>query len=71
MTTTKEERRWYVANMIANFALEGVDPDDEQMALLDRYIDGTATLADLHDHARKYALAAQKREQQWRAKEEL
>lgn len=70
MISTKEERRRHVGNMIANFALEGDVPDAEHMALLDQYIDGTVTLAGLLDHAREYALFAQKREQEQRAKEE-
>lgn len=70
-TTTKEERSRYVGNMLANFALEGDVPDAEHMSLLNQYINGTATLVDLHDHAREYALAAQEHEQQRRAKEEL
>jgi hypothetical protein len=62
MSTTKEERSLRVANMRANFAQEGGVPDAEHEALLDHYIEGTATLADLYDHAREYVYTYQERE---------
>jgi hypothetical protein len=61
MSTTKEERRRQVANMLANFQLEGGVPDAEHLALLNRYIEGTATLADLFGHAYEYVTTAQER----------
>jgi hypothetical protein len=64
MTTTNEERSLRVANMRANFAHEGGVPDAEHEALLDRYVEGTATLADLYEHAREYLFTVQEREQQ-------
>ncbi len=62
MGSTKEERRLRVANMRANFAQEGGAPDAQHEALLERYIEGTATLADLYDHAREYLYTYQERE---------
>jgi hypothetical protein len=62
MASTKEERSRRVANMRANFAQEGGVPDPAQNALLDRYIEGTATLADLLEHAYEYATTAQERQ---------
>ena len=62
MGTTKEERSLRVANMRANFAQEGGAPDAQHEALLERYIEGTATLADLYDHAREYLYTFQERE---------
>jgi len=61
--TTKEERAMRVAQMRANFAHEGGTPDAEHEALLDQYIEGTATLADLYTHAREYVYTAQERQQ--------
>jgi hypothetical protein len=58
---TERERRRRVEAMRANFAQEGMHPDAEHAGLLERYITGTATLSDLLDHARKYAVTAQLR----------
>jgi hypothetical protein len=69
--STKEERGRRVANMRANFAHEGGVPDAEQNALLDRYIEGTATLADLLEHAYDYATTAQERQEERLRKAEL
>lgn len=59
--TTAEERRRRIETMRANFAQEGMQPDAEDLALQERYIEGTATLADLLAHAREYASTAQLR----------
>jgi len=59
--TTAEERRRRIETMRANFAQEGMHPDAEDRALQERYIEGTATLADLLAHARAYASTAQLR----------
>jgi hypothetical protein len=55
MNASKELRRKYVAAMRANFAIEDMYPDVEDLAQLDRYIDGTVGLDDLMNHARAYA----------------
>jgi murein tripeptide amidase MpaA len=62
MGTTKEERSLRVANMRANFAQEGGAPDAQHEALLERYIEGAATLADLYAHAQEYLYSYQERE---------
>lgn len=71
MATTKEERSRMVAQMRANFAQEGFVPDIEDEALLEQYIEGSATLTALYEHACEYAFAAHEREQQRQTKEEL
>jgi hypothetical protein len=53
--TTPEERAQHVRQMLANFQLEGLGPDEADQQLLQAYIDGTATLDELLDHARAYA----------------
>lgn len=68
MASTKEERSRRVANMRANFAQEGGVPGPAQNALLDRYIEVTATLADLLEHAYEYATTAQERQEERRRK---
>lgn len=62
MTTTKEERTLRVAQMRAHLAQEGGVPNPEKEALLDRFIEGTATLADVFDHAHEYVTTAKERE---------
>lgn len=57
--TTKEERRRHVAQMNANFAIEGFKPDAQDEALQKRYIEGTTTLDDMLAHAREFATKAQ------------
>jgi hypothetical protein len=71
MATTKDERALHVAQMRANFAQEGGVPDPEHETLLNCYIEGTSTLADLYEHAHEYALAAQEREYHQREQQEL
>lgn len=41
--------------MLANQRLEGLEPDQAHQQLLQEYIDGTASLADLLEHAQAYA----------------
>jgi len=53
------ERQHQVAQMLANQRLERLEPDQAHQQLLQDYIDGTATLADLQAHARNFAY------QQW------
>lgn len=57
-TTTKAERRRHVAQMNANFAIEGFTPDAEDKELQRRYIEGQATLDDMLKHAREFAAKA-------------
>ncbi len=51
----REERARQVAQMNANFAIEGFEPSPEDKALQAEYIEGTKTLGDLLKHARDYA----------------
>lgn len=69
MTTAKEERALRVAQMRAHFAQEGGVADPEKEAWLERFIEGSASLADLFDHAREYLTTAQEREDMRLAKE--
>jgi hypothetical protein len=48
--------------MRANFALEDMPPDAEDLALQERYIEGTASLDDLLTYARAYASEHRRRE---------
>ena len=61
-TTTKTEREKHVAQMRANFAIEGMQPDAEDLAMQQRYIDGTASTDDLLQHARAFAIAMSKQQ---------
>jgi hypothetical protein len=49
------EREHQVNQILANQRLEGLEPDQAQQRLLQAYIDGTATLDDLLEHARAFA----------------
>jgi hypothetical protein len=60
MLTTPEERAQHVRQMLANFRLEGLGPDEADQQLLQAYIDGTATLDELLEHARTYACERQR-----------
>jgi hypothetical protein len=63
MTTTKEQRRQHVATMRANFGIENMQPDAEDFAWQERYIEGAASLDDLLTHARTFAEKRRKREE--------
>lgn len=65
MPTSKEDRALHVAQMRAHFAQEGGVADPEKEAWLERFIEGTASLADLFDHV----TTAQEREDLQLAKE--
>lgn len=56
--TTRDERKKSVAQMNANFAIEGLEPDPHDKALQKRYIDGKATIEDLLKHAEEAAALA-------------
>lgn len=57
MNRTSNERLRDVARMRANFALEGLLPDEADIALQDAYIGGELTLAEMLAYARTFALA--------------
>lgn len=56
--TTQADRERHVAQMQANFQLEGFEPNEADKQLLAAYIDGTATLDDMLMHARLFAANA-------------
>ena len=56
--TSRAERERHVTQMLTNMRLEGVIPDDTHLRLLQRYIEGTASLDDLLTHARQFAAEA-------------
>jgi len=58
--TTKEERALHTAKMRANFALEGLFPQAEDLDLQRRYIHGEISLADMLKSAAQFAHAAQR-----------
>lgn len=53
--TSRTDRERHVAQMIANFRLEGLESGEADKKLQAAYIDGTATLDDLLTHARQFA----------------
>ena len=62
MTTAKEKRALHVAQMRAHLAKECDVAAPEKEALLDRFVEGTAALADIFNQAREYVTTAQERE---------
>lgn len=52
-----EERRQHVEQMRANFAIEDMHPNDADLVMQQRYIDGSASLDDLLQHANAFAEA--------------
>ena len=46
-TTTEAQRRHNVEQTLASWRIEGFDPDAQYLALLDRYVAGELTLADV------------------------
>lgn len=53
--TSRSERERHVAQMLANFRLEGFEPDAADKRLQAAYIEGTVTLNDMLTHARSVA----------------
>ena len=53
--TTRAEREKHVAQMRANHRLEGFEPDAEDLAMQQAYIEGTKTLDDLLRYALAFA----------------
>lgn len=58
-TTIKTEREKHVAQMRANQRIEGFEPDADDLAMQQRYIEGTATLDDLLQYAMRFATSKQ------------
>lgn len=61
MKTTTQERAMHVRQANANQALEGLQPDAGDREIRARYIEGTATLADLLDHAKRFVVESRNR----------
>ena len=55
MTSRQEKRRKQVHAMRANFALEGIYPDADDLTLQDAYIMGHVSISDMLEHARAFA----------------
>jgi len=45
---SKQDRQRAVAQTLGSWAIEGFKPDAEYLALLDRYINGELTIAQIH-----------------------
>jgi hypothetical protein len=54
-TSSSYERDHQVTQMRANFSIEGIEPREDDLTWQHRYIEGTASLADMLQHARDYA----------------
>lgn len=52
MDTTRQDREKQVKQTLANGALEGMKPNPQFRALLDRYIDGEISLDDAIEYAK-------------------
>jgi hypothetical protein len=53
--TTREERTLHVERMRANFAIEDMHAQADDLDLQQRYIDGDIALADMLAHAHNFA----------------
>ena len=56
--TSHADRERHVAQMLASSRLEGLEPDEAHQQLLQEYIEDTASLDDLLNHARQFAAEA-------------
>ena len=55
MNSRQEERQKQVHAMRANFALEGIYPDAQDLAIQEAYMVGDASISDMLEHARAFA----------------
>jgi len=62
MTSAKEQRRQHIAMMRANFGIKDMWLEAEDIAWQERYIEGTASLDDLLNHAPAFAKERRMRE---------
>lgn len=62
MNTTREVRNQYVTKILANFVQAGMFPRSQDIALLVRYIEGKASLADLIEQGSDYLSTALEQE---------
>jgi hypothetical protein len=58
--STQEQRAKHVAQMRANFGIEGMHPDADDLIWQQRYIDGAASIDDLLRHARDFVVEQRK-----------
>lgn len=58
--TSKHERAENVRQANANQALEGLKPDAQDLEIQARYIEGTASLNDLLQHAKNFITQVRK-----------
>lgn len=56
IVTTRVEREKAVAQANANARIEGFEPDAEDLAMQQQFVDGTLTVEELLEAARKEAL---------------
>lgn len=54
-TTTAFQRAHHIARMRASFAIEGQNPDADDIVMQTRYVHGSATLADMLAYAHSFA----------------
>lgn len=57
MKPSKEDRCCHVVRMRANFAIEGMQPDEVDIALQNAYIAGEMTLNEMLAYAWSFALS--------------
>jgi hypothetical protein len=55
MPDNNQNRTDHVARMLTNYRLEGIEPDETDVELLEAYMAGTVTLDDLLSYAGAYA----------------
>lgn len=56
--TTKKQRRKHVDQTNANFAIEGFEPDQEDLKLQEGYVNGRVSLEQMLASARAFAAKA-------------
>lgn len=57
ITTSRAERSFYVAQMRANFSIEGMEPRADDLDLQQRYVRGDVGLEGMLQHAHDYVRA--------------
>jgi Antitoxin VbhA len=55
--TTSPQRLKHVSQMRASFAIEGIEPMSDDLAMQQRYVEGTLSLAGMLQHAHDYVRA--------------
>lgn len=57
--STAEERAKHLAQANANQAIEGIEPSAEDKAIQEKYVEGTASVEDLLQHAKDFVKKVQ------------